>query len=30
MLPNSTSPFSARERTPSTLSRIQRAFGPEK
>ena len=30
MLPNTRSPDSARSRTPSTLSRIQRTFGPEK
>ena len=30
ILPNSTSPFSALARAPSTLSRIHLTFGPEK
>jgi hypothetical protein len=30
MFPNTTSPLSARSRTPSTLSRIHLIFGPEK
>ena len=30
MLPKARSPASARSRAPSTLSRIQRTFGPEK
>ena len=30
MLPNTRSPASALARAPSTLSRIQRTFGPEK
>ena len=30
MLPNTRSPASAFSRAPSTLSRIQRTFGPEK
>jgi hypothetical protein len=30
MLPNARSPASALSRAPSTLSRIQRTFGPEK
>jgi hypothetical protein len=30
IVPKHSSPFSARERAPSTLSRIQAIFGPEK